>query len=275
MSMDSVAAELGRRGFFCDARIVRRDRRWVSSRDGDIEVQRSPDEGIAVRAFISGSWGFASGRPEEFGELLGRAEKLARIGEGSAKYPEREGGGEWKGEEAGGLGGSDLVALCKECGKRMEGEGIRNRQVSFTEIRHEKEYANSAGGRFWDSGLLFYASMGCVGRMGGVTQEGRDRWGSLQGWDEGAVLGRAGEAARKCTENLKAEAAPRGEFAAVFDNELAGVFVHEAVGHACEGDAIVDGTSILKGKMNPQVSCWRIDPLRHSVLSRLPKKGFR
>lgn len=253
MNIDSVAAGLGRKGFFCDARIVKRDRRWASSRDGDIEVQRSPDEGIAVRAFISGSWGFASGRPEEFEELLGRAEKLARVGEGSAKYSERKDEGKWKGEEAGGLGDVDLVELCKQCSKSMEGEGIKNRQISFTEIRHEREYANSAGGRFWDSGLLFYASMGCVGKKGEVTQEGRDRWGSLNKWDEGAVLERAEEAARKCAENLKAEPAPHGEFAAVFDNELAGVFVHEAVGHACEGDAIVDGTSILKGKMGEKI----------------------
>ena len=40
---------------------------------------------------------------------------------------------------------------------------------------------------------------------------------------------------------------------AVLDPELAGVFAHEAVGHASEGDLIKEGSSILKGKMNEKI----------------------
>ncbi|HDH06854.1 MAG TPA: TldD/PmbA family protein [Thermoproteales archaeon] len=52
---------------------------------------------------------------------------------------------------------------------------------------------------------------------------------------------------------LKAEPAPAGRFTVVIDGELSGVFIHEAFGHACEGDGIVAGTSILKGRLGERV----------------------
>ena len=43
-------------------------------------------------------------------------------------------------------------------------------------------------------------------------------------------------------------AAKGGKMRAVLDPELAGVFAHEAVGHASEGDLVQEGSSVLKGK---------------------------
>jgi TldD protein len=37
------------------------------------------------------------------------------------------------------------------------------------------------------------------------------------------------------------------------DPKLAGVFAHEAVGHACEGDTVADGQSILQGKIGEKI----------------------
>ena len=40
---------------------------------------------------------------------------------------------------------------------------------------------------------------------------------------------------------------------AVLDPELAGVFAHEAVGHASEGDLIQEGNSVLKGRTGERI----------------------
>ena len=40
---------------------------------------------------------------------------------------------------------------------------------------------------------------------------------------------------------------------AVLDPELAGVFAHEAVGHASEGDLIHEGNSVLKGRIGEKI----------------------
>jgi TldD protein len=49
-------------------------------------------------------------------------------------------------------------------------------------------------------------------------------------------------------------AAPRGgTYPVILDQELAGVFVHEAVGHATEGDIILEGDSCLEGKLGRKI----------------------
>ncbi|MCD6404076.1 MAG: TldD/PmbA family protein [Nanoarchaeota archaeon] len=53
---------------------------------------------------------------------------------------------------------------------------------------------------------------------------------------------------------VKARHAPAGRMPVILDPELAGVFFHEAVGHACEGDAILEGTSVLGGKLGKEVA---------------------
>lgn len=52
---------------------------------------------------------------------------------------------------------------------------------------------------------------------------------------------------------LSAKPSPGGKMHAVLNPELAGVFAHEAVGHASEGDAVRDGVSVLGGKLGQQV----------------------
>ena len=49
------------------------------------------------------------------------------------------------------------------------------------------------------------------------------------------------------------EVQQNGKMRAVLDPELAGVFAHEAVGHASEGDLIQEGNSVLKGKTGQKI----------------------
>jgi TldD protein len=63
----------------------------------------------------------------------------------------------------------------------------------------------------------------------------------------------AKEVAERAVNLLKAKPAPSGRFTVVIDPKLAGVFAHEAVGHACEGDDVADGESILQGKIGKKV----------------------
>jgi TldD protein len=61
------------------------------------------------------------------------------------------------------------------------------------------------------------------------------------------------KAGQRAVSLLNAKPAPSGRYTVVMDPELAGTFVHEAVGHACEADLVVGGESILQGMLGKKI----------------------
>ncbi|MBI4447644.1 TldD/PmbA family protein [Candidatus Woesearchaeota archaeon] len=61
------------------------------------------------------------------------------------------------------------------------------------------------------------------------------------------------EVMEKAEKLLKAEYAKGGHFPIIVDQKLAGVFAHEAVGHACEADLVLSDSSILHGKIGQKI----------------------
>ena len=52
---------------------------------------------------------------------------------------------------------------------------------------------------------------------------------------------------------LGAERAPSGKLPLIADPDLAGVYIHEAVGHPCEADLVAAGDSCLDGRLNTRI----------------------
>lgn len=255
MDLERISSALQRKPFFCDARFVGTRSLTMGIKDGEPESKENASEGLAVRAFTNGSWGFAAGAPSDFDALLSRAERLASSSTGNSKYPKREAesacadeGGEPAPPDA-----DSLLSRAKDLYSEMEAEKITNRQARLSEISTFRAYANSAGALMRGHSLRLYSRFTCIGKEGSIRQDGHHSWGSRGKWDFDALLFSAGEAKRKCIGALSASPPPHGTFTAILDNEMAGVFAHEAVGHACEGDAILEGTSILAGRKGMQL----------------------
>ncbi|MEM2726771.1 MAG: TldD/PmbA family protein [Archaeoglobaceae archaeon] len=53
---------------------------------------------------------------------------------------------------------------------------------------------------------------------------------------------------------LNAKAPPSGEMNVLMNPELAGVFIHEAFGHAVEADHVLEGASVLSGKIGERIA---------------------
>jgi len=62
------------------------------------------------------------------------------------------------------------------------------------------------------------------------------------------------DACERAIKMLKAKPPPSGRFTVIADSELTGVFIHEAVGHAVEGDLVIAGNSVLKDKLGERIA---------------------
>lgn len=253
MDPGSLLSLLGKQNHFCEARIERLESSSVRYKDGEVQVNSGTEEGANVRIFINGCWGFASGSPNDMDSLLRKAKKLASIGKCGIKLGERKKGKPKKWKSGKGIGVDGLVRLSRELGKKMEGKKVGNRSIGLFEQTDSGEYYNSDGEEKTEKNLVLYGRFSAVGKKGGRIEEGNERFSSLKGWDEEKLFTHAKEAKRKCEESLDAAPAKKGDFSIVMDPALAGVFAHEAVGHACEADGIIEGTSILQGKLGEKI----------------------
>jgi len=67
-------------------------------------------------------------------------------------------------------------------------------------------------------------------------------------WDEFAV-----DISNLAVEAVKAKAAPAGTYDVVVDPDVVGLVLHEALGHATEGDGVATGGSVLYGRLNDKI----------------------
>jgi TldD protein len=115
---------------------------------------------------------------------------------------------------------------------------------------------NSDGSRILaDTSRLYVAVLAMASEAGKVTSC-REHIGSCGGFElfKSEKIGEiAVHAARRAVRLLEARAGPNGKFTALLDPRMAGIFVHEAIGHACEADQIASGESILKGKIGEPI----------------------
>ena len=67
-------------------------------------------------------------------------------------------------------------------------------------------------------------------------------------WDEFAV-----DISNLALEAVKAKAAPAGTYDVVVDPDVVGLVLHEALGHATEGDGVATGGSVLYSRLNDKI----------------------
>jgi TldD protein len=102
--------------------------------------------------------------------------------------------------------------------------------------------------------ILF--SINAVAKSSGRLVSAREFEGTREGFeffDRIDLLSYAKRASQRALSLLKAKPAPSGRYKVVMDPELAGTFVHEAVGHACEADLVISGESILQDMLGRKI----------------------
>ncbi len=119
--------------------------------------------------------------------------------------------------------------------------GVVDTQALYRDEVTEYWYANSEGTALHELRPEITLSGTAIARRNGTIEKGLESIGLRRGW-HGAQQQAAGfgEAARRAAALLDAPSVRGGAYPVVLDNELAGVFIHEAFGHLSEADFVYE-----------------------------------
>ncbi len=246
---------------FYDTRIIKSVSTAIILDNGEIrEVSNNFSSGAAVRVLDGGSWGFVSqDNPRSLDSALSSAGRLAMAAKNkshreSIKLAEIE-----KPtlrnlplvrENPIDIPIDDKVKLLSEIDKNARMEGIKSTSAVYSESFITVSYSNSEGLDCEYTLNRVGFSISAVAMSNGIYQIGRESRFGVMGFElfkKFDAFGLAREAATTAVELLTASAPKGGTFPVILDQELAGVFIHEAVGHAVEADHVLEGNSILAG----------------------------
>ncbi len=208
-----------------------------------------------VRVLIIGSWGFAStnsDKESDLDKIIKSAAKIARIERGKIKIPEiAEESGEF-GKELKITDIEEKIKVLKEHEKLIKDKKIQSNSVSLSEAITKKTYINNSGAQITQNSAYEYLSCSAVAKEGEKIQRAGERSWSKTGFKnlDFSIFEKTREKAKRM---LNSKPTKKGRFTVVLDPEMTGVLSHEAVGHACEADSVVDGESILKDKIGKRI----------------------
>ncbi|HDD60385.1 MAG: TldD/PmbA family protein [Thermoplasmata archaeon] len=250
---------------FWDFRINRAETTNVEVRMGEVKkVLSGVEETFSVRVISRGAWGFFAGaQPTK--EVLKEAFRTAvRLAESSSVHLKRRVNlAEVRWERAyivyrpkvdpRDVDIEEKIDIVKRMNTAIvEGGLIRNVSTSYSDGWMRTEIVNSEGTEVVQEIPRVLLQANITAGDGGRLMGYRTRIGSTRGFEtfrerDPESAGR--EAAEIARRLLKAGPAPSGELPVVTDPELTGVFVHEAIGHATEADTVLEGESVLEGRL--------------------------
>ena len=215
-----------------------------------------------MRVLVRSGWGVlqidnytpCAGR--KFDEQLERAARLAAITEehvvlgevsrGCLAVPPMK-------EDPRNVSIEEKSAILSEIEKSATHPLVVNRRANYTERFEQVRFSDSSGNEYtYEMGRSGFNILAVASRNGNI-QMGYEREHSIHGFNLRHQQEIGKKAAGTAVSLLDATLAKGGKMRAVLDPELAGVFAHEAVGHASEGDLIQEGSSVLKGKTGERI----------------------
>ncbi len=275
---------------YVDVRLEQTSGLTLSLKDGAVERAIPLGEGgIGARVLYKGAWGFASTSElttKAIGRAFERALRLARLsaGEGAdpiilAEAPTATVDRKLKVRSAAEDVGIDVkhrLMLEVEAAAREE-PLVCTVSQSYQDHQTQTLFLSSDGTRVRSMVPVLLHATSVVVRRGADLNSYRVRTGGTQGWEvfsQKDPRQRAREAAATAVLHLGAKAAPSGRLPVVLDPDLNGVFVHEALGHACEADLVAAGDSCLAGRLGQQVGASSVtivdDPTLEGLFGSFP-----
>ncbi|MBC7327613.1 TldD/PmbA family protein [bacterium] len=257
---------------FAEARYVKKRSSSIRAQDGRIEeLTQRESAGVAIRVIKDGCWGFASSASLEKGRLAealydaiasasflkGSTEEKAEVKEIPPTVGRKELKCKISPEDVVVEDKAQRVLEWEREARGVDSERINNTVVSLSDVVREEMVFNSFGTRVGSKLVHTLASVFVSASEGEIRQSAYERKGGAKGYElveeiepEEFSL----KAANKAIQLLSASPPPAGVFPAILDPEVVGLFVHEALGHNSEADAVWSGQSIIKDKKGQAIA---------------------
>lgn len=257
---------------YCDVRLERRRGVSLELRDGEPrEAVPGDEEGLCVRVLFKGAWGLSSsndtsaaGVERTLSSALGIARAKAALQKPServalAPVRARRADVTWRvAKNPHDVSIEAKSAYLAELSRATASvPGVRTVTAFYADGTRTTHLLSSEGADVQTGLTRSLSDVSMVVKTDKGISGNRVRVGGTAGWEiheRGGLAEKGAEAARVALALLDGDRAPSGRFPVVADPELAGVFAHEAVGHAAEGDIIVAGESCLEGKLGKRIA---------------------
>jgi len=134
---------------------------------------------------------------------------------------------------------------------------IKNTRTYYFDGHSHSLFLNSFGSHIYQDLTLIRLFNMSFAQKNGIIQRAVNSIGGLGGFEilnteEADNL--SSKTAKEVIELLDAKSPIGGKFTIIMDPKLTGTFVHEAFGHACEADIVLNKESVLEGKIGEKIA---------------------
>jgi TldD protein len=254
---------------YADVRIETVEENRLSILDGELRGLVSGTEtGFALRVLVDGAWGFASSNDTaapSWRAALTRAFGLAKAAAAQVEVPVRLADApvlrkkvEWKPKrDPRAVPVEEKIALLQRMDEAVRrSPEIRNVTTAYSDAVVSKKFLSTEGSQLSWTLTRSVAQAHFTAKKDGQLAGRSTRVGATKGWELFADEDPVEKCLRAADSTVKALGAPTakgGRRTVVIDPELAGVFAHEAVGHASEADLVAAGESCFKGRLGKRL----------------------
>lgn len=235
----------------------------ILMKDGNVdEINTGMSLATRVRVLNNGAWGFAyTSDLSKIDEITKTALKLSDSLKGDVKLSESEIIKD-KVEVDVKIPFKDVSIeekkdIMKDANDAATIEKVNSTTVSYADSEVNELFMNSEGSEIQVKTDRVRMALNASATDGEIIQFGHGSLGGVKGFElisEADIEEFGRNIGEKAVRLLDAKPAPSGQFPVIADPELTGVLIHEALGHATEGDLILQNDSILKGKIGEKIA---------------------
>jgi TldD protein len=260
------ARDLGAK--YVDTRFQEIKQTLISAENGSLRSYESDRSfGVGIRVLVEGAWGIASSTILEKAALRRKVAEAVRMAKAAGKLSTSIALAKVKPIEAtyelpvkidpDDIPPDEKIRVLIEANKSAAGAEIKNSFSRLGFLHDVRMFVSSEGSKVKTDITTCGFSQTSVAAAGGSMErvpEQRSHCGGYEFIKSGDWNTFAREVSDLAFKVVVAPRPPPGTYAAILDPDLIGLFMHEALGHASEGDLVTTKESVLDGRLGESIA---------------------